>query len=403
MMDSNPPGRPLEFDNIQIGDQAELTHTLTADDLQAFANLTGDRNPLHLDATFAGRTPFRRPIAHGLLSASFISTLIGMHLPGQGALWTSQKLEFLQPAYVGDTIRVVAHVKHKSPATRMLVLEIAITNQNNQRLVAGEATVKALPIENKERAVEASEARTVLITGGSGGIGTATARLLAQAGHTVVVHFRRNAEAADRLVADIVARGGHAIALGADVAQAADVTALFAQAAQRAGPIQAVVHCAALPSALSPFTDLTWATVQQQLDVQVQGAFNCVQAALPAMLEAQTGAFVFVGSVAADGAPPLHQADYVIAKAALSALARSVAVEYGPKGIRANVVAPGMIQTAMTAGLPEKARMLTRMQTPLRRLGDPDDVAAVIAFLLSPAARHVTGETLRVCGGSVML
>jgi 3-oxoacyl-[acyl-carrier protein] reductase len=285
----------------------------------------------------------------------------------------------------------------------MVVLEIAITNQNDQRLVAGEATVKVLPLENKERAVEASGAKTVLITGGSGGIGAATARQLAKAGHTVVVNYRRNADAAGRLVAEIVADAGHAIALGADVAQAADVTALFAEAAQRVGAIQAVVHCAALPSALLPLGDLTWATIQQQLEVQVQGAFHCVQAALPGMLQAQAGAFVFVGSVAADGVPPLHQTDYVIAKAALSALARSLAAEYGPKGIRANLVAPGMTQTEMIAGLPEKAKMLTRMQTPLRRLAESADVAEVIAFLLSPAARHVTGETLRVCGGSVML
>ena len=137
MPHSSEPSRQLEFDEIQIGDRAELTHALTADDVQAFAHLTGDRNPLHLDAEYAGRTPFRQPIAHGMLSASFISTLIGMRLPGQGAVWTSQKIEFLQPAHVGDTLRVVARVKHKSPATRMVVLEIAITNQNDQRLVAG--------------------------------------------------------------------------------------------------------------------------------------------------------------------------------------------------------------------------------------------------------------------------
>ena len=92
-----------------------------------------------------------------------------------------------------------------------------------------------------------------------------------------------------------------------------------------------------------------------------------------------------------------------MAKSALAALARCLAVEYGPKGILVNVVAPGMTQTDMTARLPEKAKLLTQMQTPLRRLAEPSDIADVVAFLLGPGARHITGETIRVCGGGVML
>jgi len=89
-------------------------------------------------------------------------------------------------------------------------------------------------------------------------------------------------------------------------------------------------------------------------------------------------------------------------KAALAALARSLAVEYGPKGVRVNVVAPGMTQTDMLAHIPEKTKVLARMNTPLRRLGEPSDVADVVAFLVGPGSRHVSGETIRVCGGLVM-
>lgn len=110
-----------------------------------------------------------------------------------------------------------------------------------------------------------------------------------------------------------------------------------------------------------------------------------------------------VGSVVADGVPPVQQAGYAMAKSALTTLARSLAAEYGPKQIRVNVVAPGMTHTDMIAEFPERAKELTRMQTPLRRLGKPEDVAHAVAFLLSADASHITGETMRVCGGSVMV
>ena len=109
-----------------------------------------------------------------------------------------------------------------------------------------------------------------------------------------------------------------------------------------------------------------------------------------------------MGTIYTDGTPPPQQARYVVPKAALTSLARCLAVEYGPLGIRANVMAPGMTQTNMIADLPDKIKMLTKMQAPLRRLAEPADIANGIAFLLSFASRHITGESLRVCGGLMM-
>jgi 3-oxoacyl-[acyl-carrier protein] reductase len=396
-------GANRSFDQIQVGDEAELTHLLTKSDVQAFANLTGDLNPLHLDEVFAQRASFRKPVVYGMLSASFISTMIGMLLPGNGALWTGQTLEFLQPAFVGDTLRVAARVKHKSPATRALVLELVITNQDGQKLIVGQSTVKVLELKHEEKLLQTEVTRTVLVTGGSRGIGAAIVRRLASDGYALVVNYVRSTDEAERVVADVTQGGKRAISVQANIAQEDEVEAVFAAADKAFGPVQAVVHCAASGSVLRPFDDLNWHEVQQQLDVQLKGAFNCAKAALPRMVESKSGSLVFIGSTAADGVPPSQQTDYVVAKSALAALARSLAVEYGPKGIRVNVVSPGMTQTDMIAHLPEKARLLSRMQSPLRRLAEPTDIAEVVAFLLSPGARHITGETIRVCGGGVML
>lgn len=394
--------RTLEFDQIRIGDNVELTHQLTKADVETFAALTGDYNPLHLDEYFARKTQFRRPVVHGMLSASFISTMIGMLLPGSGSLWTAQTLEFLSPAYVGDTLRVMARVKQKSPATRLLVLEVTITNQHGQKLVSGESTVKQLELQKEQGPMSDETGMVVLVTGGGGGIGAAVAHKLADQGHAVVVADWRLAEA-ERVAAEISQKGERALAIQANVANTDEVEALFSTAAKTLGPVQAVVHCASPRIALHAFDELKWESVQQHLDVQLKGAFYCAWAALPHMIEAQTGALVFIGSIAADGVPPTQQTDYVVAKAGLAALARCLAVEFGPKGIRVNVIAPGMTHTEMIANLPEKAKLLTRMQTPLRRLAEPEDIASVVAFLLSPGAWYITGETIRVCGGAVML
>lgn len=396
--------RLADFEAIGVGDRVELKHRIEQRDVDAFAALTGDYNPLHVDAAFARRTSFRRPVVHGMLSASFISTMIGTALPGGGALWTSQSLDFLAPAFVGDTITVVATVEQRSAATRTLVLATTVTNQHGTELVKGRAHVKMLDVRaESEAAMPSTDApRVVLVTGASKGIGAAIAATLARGGHAVAINYRGSPDDANALAGALREAGQRALAIRADVANADEVGAMFAEVRRELGPVEDVVHCAAPLPVPAPFENLEWAHFQAQLDTQLRGAFNCAKAALPGMIERGNGSLLFIGSVFADGVPPVQQSPYVVAKAALVSFARTLAVEYGPKGIRVNVIAPGMTQTDMIATLPEKVKMLTKMQTPLRRLADPQDVANAAEFLVSARARHITGETIRVGGGITM-
>jgi 3-oxoacyl-[acyl-carrier protein] reductase len=396
------PGPIGDWDTFQVGYEASIERTISETDIEAFAALTGDRNPLHLDAVFAQRTPFGRPIAHGMLSASFVSTVIGMLLPGPGALWTGLSIRFVRPAYAGDTLTVSLRVRRRSQATRTLVLDVAVTGLRTEEIITGEATVRVLVPEPERTDGEPVTMGAVLVSGGGRGLGAAIANRLAREGYPVAVNYRMDAAAATALVAEIVAGGGRAVALQADVTNEPAVTDLVQSAEEAIGPIESVVHCAAEASALVAFGDLPWAAVSAQVETQIHGAFNLVQATLPGMRDRGMGRFIFIGSVAADGVPPSHQADYVVAKSALVAMARSIAVDHGPEGITANVVAPGMTNTGISLAMPEMARAVARMQSPLRRLTEPDDVADMVAFLLSPAARQLTGQTIRVAGGSSM-
>jgi 3-oxoacyl-[acyl-carrier protein] reductase len=178
---------------------------------------------------------------------------------------------------------------------------------------------------------------------------------------------------------------------------------MFKKIKEDIGAVEAVVHCAAPKNEIKAFDQLEWNEVQKHIDIQLKGAFNCVKASIENMIEARFGSFIFIGSIASDGVPPLHQTDYIIAKSALTTFSRSMAVEYGPKGVRFNIVAPGMTQTDRIGDMPDKSKILVKMQTPLRRLAEPSDIASVVSFLLEPGARYITGETIRVCGGSTML
>lgn len=400
-MPSSDRRRDATWADFAVGYEASIEHRITASDVEAFAALTGDDNPLHLDPSFAAATPFGRPIAHGMLSASFVSTVIGTLLPGPGALWTGVRLSFVRPAFVGDRLSVRLRVRHRSEATRTLVLDVSVLGRG-EVLIDGEATVRMLAPDAADRSPPAVNKGTVIVSGGGRGLGAEIARHLAAAGHPVVVNFKVDAAAAQDVVNTIEAAGGRGIAVQADVSDPVAVDALIAQAQASRDPLYAIVHCAAQASALRSVNELDWATISSHLETQVHGAFNLVRAGLPSMREHGGGRFVFIGSVAADGTPPSHQADYVVAKAALVALARAIAVDLGPEGITANVVSPGMTNSGISLAMPEKARMVARMQTPLRRLTEPADVADAVAFLLSPAARQITGQTIRVAGGSSM-
>lgn len=402
-MDASVQDWPRDFDRINVGDHAHVEHALVAEDVAAFAALTGDRNPLHVDPEYARTTEFGRPVVYGMLSASFISTLIGMLLPGPGALWTSQTLNFKAPAFIGDVIAVRGEVRQKVVSARLLVLDITVKNHRGSEIIDGQATVKMLDNPRGKEMNAAEVARTIVITGGAGGIGGAICRELGAAGHNLVVNYLKSVEAAKEIRADVEAAGGRAVLVDGDVSDPATAARLFETAWSTFGRVDGLVHAAGPGNAPMPLEDLTWAQVQEQVEVHVGGAFNCAKAALRPMLDSGGGSIVLIGSTYADGTPPAQQLRYTVAKAGLAALARSLAVELGPRGIRVNVVAPGMTRTRMIEGLPEKAKMLTKAQTPMRRLADPIDVAHAVAFLLGPSAGHITGETVRVCGGMTML
>lgn len=398
---SSQPLRP--FEEIQIGDSASLVRKITLEDVRRFADLTGDDNPLHVDRAYAETTPYKDIVVHGMLGASLLSTLIGTRLPGEGALWVSQTFDFLRPVRVDDTLTVTCTVRGKHDRERLLDLEARIENQRKDVVLTGKGTVKVMTQPREAAGPAPARPMVAVIVGGAGGIGRAICRNLARDGFAVIVGYHTQQARAAEVVAEIEASGGQALALSADITDERAVRSLIAAATRRFGGIGVVVHAASPPIHATSFTDLEWADVAAHLDAEVRGAFMLAKACVPQMREQGYGRIVAITSGVLDGAPTPRWTAYAVGKAALATFARSLAIELGPAGITVNCVSPGMTDTALIGDMPEKMRLILARQAPLRRLAQPEDVAAAVSFLVSPGADYITGETLRVNGGQITL
>jgi 3-oxoacyl-[acyl-carrier protein] reductase len=391
------------FEDIQIGDTAVLTRRIGEDDIRRFVEMTGDDNPLHVNRAYAEKTPFKDIVVHGMLGASFISTIIGTKLPGEGALWMAQSLEFLLPVRLGDELTVTATVTKKHERDRLLELDTRITNQSAQVVLQGTGKVRLLEQRPEPPKEEGAGLLVALVTGGSGGIGRAICERLAADGFKVAVHFRSNAAAANAVVERIGSKGGTAQAFGADLTDPEQVKALVARVVSAFGGVDVLVNNASPHIVAKPFDLLSWNDFDGHFRAQVGAAFFLCQEVVPRMKTRKQGRIINITSMVADGTPTPQWTTYAVAKSALATFTRALAVELGPSGIRVNNVAPGMTDTALVGDIPEKARLIVAQQTPLRRLADPTDVAGAVSFLASPSSSFMTGETVRVNGGKAML
>jgi NAD(P)-dependent dehydrogenase (short-subunit alcohol dehydrogenase family) len=245
-------------------------------------------------------------------------------------------------------------------------------------------------------------AKTLLITGGSRGIGRAAAIAAAREGWRVAINFARDEAAAREVVEAIAREGGAAVALRGDVSNEADVLAMF-EGAAALGELRGVVVNAGVVAPTARLTEMTAERMARVFEINVLGSYLTAREAarrLSTRLGGPGGAIVVVSSAAARLGSPNLYVDYAGAKAALDTLVKGLSIELGDEGVRVNGVRPGIIVTDIHAsgGAPERAATLGAT-SPMRRPGQPEEVAAAITWLLSDAASYVTGALLDVSGG----
>ncbi len=242
--------------------------------------------------------------------------------------------------------------------------------------------------------------RSALVTGASRGIGRACAIALAREGWPVCVNYLERRDVAESLVSSLRSQGFAAMAFQADVADRKAVARMVRAVSETMGPVELLVNNAGI-SHQGLFQDMDDELWNRILAVNLTGARNAVQAVLPHMLSEKRGAVINVSSIWGLRGGSCEVA-YACSKAAVIGLTRSLALELAPSGIRVNCVAPGCIETDMVRALGEETRAMLVEETPLGRLGTPEDIANVIAFLASDRAAFVTGQVVSADGGFIV-
>lgn len=386
--------------DVAVGDSHSLTIAMSEDLVGKFADLTGDYNPLHMDEAFAKKTTFQGRIAHGMLTGSFISTIIGMYLPGPGALWLSQSYDFVAPVRIGDTVIVEAKVTRKSVSQGVIVLQMEARNQTGSLVLRGEGKVKMMEDEAQVRSKDINDCR-VLVTGASRGLGARIALRFAASGAHVFANYRSSRESALDVKERAETLAGTLELVEGDVTSETGIDGILAQIGPEGVDVLIINaighfrHAAFLEQDIEDF--------EKSLDFGMRSPVRLLQRVLPSMIDQKFGRIVSILSTASIGAPPTGYSSYNVNKGALEAITKSIAVEYGKHNICANMVSPNMLRTDLTSGIAERAKQLVEAQSPLKRLPTPDEVAENVVYLCSPAAAYINGHNLILSGGSTIV
>lgn len=240
------------------------------------------------------------------------------------------------------------------------------------------------------------------VTGASRGIGASISRMLAGCGAAVGVNYLSNRVAADTVVEEIISAGGRGIAIQGDSRDPDDMGTAIAALENAFGAIDTLVINAAMSFPTKSFLDIDWADFRAKLIGETASAFHVCRAVVPGMIERRRGSIIAVSSTLSRHPAPGYSA-HTTAKSGLDGFVKSLALELGPLGIRANVVAPGLTETDATAHIPNEAKAMMAEHIPLHRCGTPDDIAGIVAFLASDLSGYMTGAYLPASGGNIML
>ena len=243
--------------------------------------------------------------------------------------------------------------------------------------------------------------KVAIVTGSSRGIGAATAKLLAANGARVTVNYARSKERGEQVVAEIIKAGGEAILVGADVTVREEVEALVRTTESQLGPVDILVNNASIHFPITPFLQYPWDAFEKKVMGEMKALFHPCQIVGARMAERSSGCIVNISSGLSRVPGPGFVA-HSSAKSGLDGFSKALALELGPHGVRVNVIAPGATDTEALAFMPKEARERIVSHTPLRRFGQPDDIANAVLFFCSDYSRFVTGSYLPVSGGIQM-
>ncbi len=338
-----------------------------------------------------------------MLGASFISTVIGTKLPGDGALWFSQSLEFILPVRIGDTITVVAQIINIHQAQQIVELNTTVYNQDKQKVITGTAKVKIVEEEIAKIENPINREKIALVIGSTGGIGSEISIQLARKGYDVYLHYHTNEEKALELKKTIEETGKKATIYRANLLLVEEINRLADLITRKCNHIPVIIFAATLHVPNISFKNLDWEDLQKHYDINIKPLFHLVKSLGPDFIKQNFGRIVAITSQYSESSPPKEMMHYVTGKSALNGFMKALAIELAPYHVTVNLVSPSMTDTELISNIPQKQKLLYAAQTPMKRLALAKDVAHAVLFLVSDESDYITGQTIRVNGGINML
>jgi len=389
---SEPRARDLRPDELRVGLTAEFTREVSAGDVLAFARLSGDENPLHVDPAYASTTNYGRPIVHGAFQIALASALIGMHLPGLRVVLGSVRSRFPAPLHYPSTVHVHGEITSWFAAAQSGSLRVRIRDAGSSALTAevhmgfGLHGARAAVAPAPAPMAASGERELVLVTGASGGLGRALTEGLGQ---------RYDVVGVARGAASSAGSPGTARQLSLDLES--DGWEQQASDALGGRRVYSLVHAAWPGAPKGGLLDLDLDTVRRQLDF---GGITTIRLARWLAEHAQPEArLVLIGSTAGNLQPELGLAAYSLGKATLEHALRLLAPELAARGITINAVLPSFMPIGINQAKTERATLLETARVPAGRLCGVGDVLASLDYFLSGAASFVTGQVLPLTGG----
>ena len=382
---------------IKIGQKNTSFIKITKSHIEKFRTLTGDNNPIHLNKKFAQKHGFDKPIAYGLLTSSFLSKIIGSKLPGSGAVWTNCNLRFNKPVFVDDKLKIELTISQISLSLKMVKATIEIFNQDGEIVLDGISDIKvpSYKLQQKKKNNIKKKIKTdnrkgdILVLGGSSSIGSEIIKKIYKKESIIYTYFKNKLKLKETKKLK---------SLHLDLSKKQNIDKFLKKLKTKTKKLKGIVFLASDKLAIKEFSSTPLSKFFKDFQISV-GGFVQILKSVDNMFIPNKSFIIVLSSDSVNDLPPIYQSSYVVSKSALSALGKSLAVEYSKKGIKVNIIEPGMIDTKFTDKIPEIAKETYKTQNLSGELVQKSDVVNFIKYLIQNDLKNNFGTTYRINNG----
>lgn len=384
--------------NIYVGQKESIKVIISSELINTFAEFSSDRNPLHMDQATAELYGHPKRVAHGVITLAFLSNLIGMKLPGPGALWISHTIEWLSPVYAGDEIEITGEVARISTSTGILILSVVSKKIDGTTVMKGECKIKMSDVIEKKNMSKFPLKKRALILGGSRGIGAEISRKLCRNGFDVLINCRPGSSAGALLVEELRSDGYKAVLSPADLSDPVSIKEMLQSIGN---DIDILIFCATPQIEIIDADKTTYEKIESYIKTYLLAPTMLIPHISDFMKQNHFGRVVFLGTSSLYGIPPNGFCSYITAKSAVWGYVRCLATEFGPYGVTVNMISPSLTLTDLTTYASVRTKELEARKSPVRRLARTQDTAALVQFLIEDDAGYINGSCIPVTGGPI--